>query len=38
MKELRVGKRTVLMWILKREGRQDGDCIHMAEDKGFRVA
>jgi hypothetical protein len=36
--ELRVGKRTVLKWILKRGGRQDGDWIHVAENKDFCVA
>ena len=38
MEELRVGKRKVLKWILKRSGRQDGDRIHVAEDQDFRVA
>jgi hypothetical protein len=36
--ELRVGKRIVLKWILKMGGRQDGDWIRVAEDRGLRVA
>ena len=37
MKELRVGKRTVRKWNLKRGGRQVGDCIHLAKNKDLGV-
>lgn len=33
MEELRVGKKIVLKLIIKRGGRQDGDWIHVVEDK-----
>jgi hypothetical protein len=38
LEELRVGKRILLKWILKRGDRQDGDWIHVAENKNFHVA
>ena len=38
LEELRVGKRILLKWMLKRGGRQDGDWIYVAEDKDFHVA
>jgi hypothetical protein len=38
LEELRVGKRILLKCILKGGGRQDGDWIRVAENKGFHVA